>query len=275
VKSEARTYLRTRFSVEVVKDAVKVFDQHTNPDGKHRPVLDMSVVVEGVERGHDDEEEFLADYRKSPDSARYLRSLRDEKNHYVASMRIVSSARTSYSEVRVSVKVEAERLPQILAVMSVFEANSSQSLLPVETTPKKKEQPIVFIGHGQSEIWKQLREHLQDKHGFKIEAYEIGARAGHTIRDILQTMLESASIAFLVMTGEDETVAGDLHPRLNVVHEAGLFQGRLGFNRAIILLQTGATEFSNIHGIEQIRFTNIKEVFGDVLATIRREFPNE
>jgi len=49
----------------------------------------------------------------------------------------------------------------------------------------------------------------------------------------------------------------------------------LGFNRAIILLQTGATEFSNIHGIEQIRFTNIKEVFGDVLATIRREFPNE
>jgi predicted nucleotide-binding protein len=273
VKSEALTYLRTRFPVEVVKEAVKVFDQQTNPDGKHKPVLNMSVVVEGVERGHDDEEEFFADYRKSPDSARYIRKFRDEKNHNIASMQIFSSARTSYSEVRVFVKVEAERMPQILAVMSVFEANRQQSLLPVET-PKRKE-PIVFIGHGQSEVWKQLRDHLQDKHGFKIEAYEIGARAGHTIRDILKRMLDKASIAFLVMTGEDETAAGDLHPRLNVVHEAGLFQGRLDFEKAIILLEQGATEFSNIHGIEQIRFTNIKEVFGDVVATIRREFPND
>jgi predicted nucleotide-binding protein len=76
------------------------------------------------------------------------------------------------------------------------------------------------------------------------------------------------------MTGEDAMQSGDLHPRLNVVHEAGLFQGRLGFNRAIVLLEQGTTEFSNIHSIEQVRFANIKEVFGDVVATIRREFPN-
>lgn len=123
-------------------------------------------------------------------------------------------------------------------------------------------------------VWKELRDHLQDKHGFKIEAYEIGARSGHGIRDILESMLDKSSMAFLVMTGEDATVSGDLHPRLNVVHEAGLFQGRLRFNRAIVLLEEGATEFSNIHGIEQIRFANIREVFGDVVATIRREFPS-
>jgi len=75
------------------------------------------------------------------------------------------------------------------------------------------------------------------------------------------------------MTGEDKTESGELHPRLNVVHEAGLFQGRLGFHRAIVLLEEGTTEFSNIYGVEQIRFKNIREVFGDVVASIYREFP--
>ena len=284
MKSEERTFQRTRFSVEVIKEAVKVFDGQVNATGKLKPVLEMTVIVEGpsiddptrrmdVQRGHDDEEEFFADYRKAPDGARYIRTFR-ERNRNIALMRIGSSAGISESEFRVSVKIEAERTSQILAVFNVFEAHRKESALAIDTTPKKKEQPVVFIGHGHAEAWKELRDHLQDKHGFKIEAYEIGARAGHTIRDILQSMLEKASIAFLVMTGEDETAGGALNPRLNVVHEAGLFQGKLGFNRAIILLETGVREFSNIHGIDEIRFTNIKEVFGDVVATIRREFPN-
>ena len=60
----------------------------------------------------------------------------------------------------------------------------------------------------------------------------------------------------------------------NVVHEIGLFQGRLGFARGIILLEEGVEEFSNISGIEQIRFNTgrIRETFGEVVATIRREF---
>jgi len=67
-------------------------------------------------------------------------------------------------------------------------------------------------------------------------------------------MLESAAFAFLIMTREDEHADGSLHARLNVVHEAGLFQGRLGFKRAIILLEDGCEEFSNIYGLGQIRF---------------------
>ena len=103
-------------------------------------------------------------------------------------------------------------------------------------------------------------------------AYEVGARAGHGIRDILEDMLREST---LVMTGEDETIDDNVHPRLNVVHEAGLFQGSLGFSRAIVLLEEGTQEFSNIHGIDQIRFSigNIRETFGDVVATIHREFP--
>ena len=54
-----------------------------------------------------------------------------------------------------------------------------------------------------------------------------------------------------------------------------LHYSRDDFTRAIVLLEDGCEEFSNIHGIDQIRFEKkrIKETFGDVVATIRREFP--
>jgi len=76
------------------------------------------------------------------------------------------------------------------------------------------------------------------------------------------------------MTGEDKDAEGKLRARENVIHELGLFQGHLGFSRAIVLLEEGTEEFSNIHGIHQIRYSkgNIKETFGEVLATLRREF---
>ena len=110
-----------------------------------------------------------------------------------------------------------------------------------------------------------------------VEAYEVGARAGHGIRDIPEEMLRQSTFAILVMTGDDETRDGVVQPRLNVVHEAGLFHGKLGFNRAVMLVEDGVEGFSNIHVIAQIRFSvgHIKESFGDVLATINREFPAE
>ena len=104
-------------------------------------------------------------------------------------------------------------------------------------------------------------------------AYETGARAGHTIRDILGAMSEEASFALLVLTGEDQADHG-LRARQNVVHECGLFQGRLGFDRAILLVEEGVELASNFDGIQQLRFSKgrIAEVFGDVIATLRREF---
>src|SRR5947207_4522834 len=59
-------------------------------------------------------------------------------------------------------------------------------------------------------------------------------------------------LTFLVMTGEDEQPDGKLRARENVIHEAGLFQGKLGFERAIVLLEDECEEFSNIHGLNQI-----------------------
>ena len=101
------------------------------------------------------------------------------------------------------------------------------------------------------------------------------SRAGHTIRDILEDLVKSSTFALLVLTAEDEQADGMVRARQNVIHETGLFQGALGFSRAIMLVEHGVENFSNVDGIQQIRFStgSIRETFGDVLATLKREFP--
>jgi predicted nucleotide-binding protein len=74
-------------------------------------------------------------------------------------------------------------------------------------------------------------------------------------------MLSSTGFAFLVTTAEDEHADGSHHARENVIHEIGLFQGAHGFERAIVLLEEGCVEFSNLAGITQIRFPR-----GDLMA---------
>lgn len=86
-------------------------------------------------------------------------------------------------------------------------------------------------------------------------------------------MLDESAIAFLVMTAEDELLDGRLHARMNVIHEAGLFQGRLGFERAIVILEEGCEEFSNIQGLGQLRFPkgDIRAIFEDIRRVLERE----
>ena len=109
-----------------------------------------------------------------------------------------------------------------------------------------------------------------------MEHFEHGIIAGLTIKEVLEEKLTESSFALLVLTGEDQDAQGKLHARENVIHELGLFQGRLGWRRAIALLEEGVEEFSNIHGLNQIRYTKgiIKESFGEILAILKREFPD-
>jgi predicted nucleotide-binding protein len=86
-------------------------------------------------------------------------------------------------------------------------------------------------------------------------------------------MANKSSLAFLILTGEDKTESG-IRARQNVIHECGLFQGKLGYHRAIMIVEDGVELASNFDGIQQLRFKKgrISEIFGDAVATIRREF---
>jgi predicted nucleotide-binding protein len=131
----------------------------------------------------------------------------------------------------------------------------------------------VFIGHGHSAVWKELKDFVQDRLHLPWDEFNRVPVAGVMNIARLSQMLDEAAIAFLILTAEDEQADGTLHARLNVIHEAGLFQGRLGFERAIVLLEDECEEFSNIEGLGQIRFPkgNISAKFEEIRRVLERE----
>lgn len=131
----------------------------------------------------------------------------------------------------------------------------------------------IFIGHGRSPYWRELKDFVSDRLCLPWDEFNRVPVAGVTNIARLSQMLDQACIALLVMTAEDEQADGDLHARMNVIHEVGLFQGRLGFSRAIVLLEDGCKEFSNIQGLGQIRFPKgkISAIFEDIRQVLERE----
>lgn len=131
----------------------------------------------------------------------------------------------------------------------------------------------VFLGHGRSPLWRELKDFLEKRLKLPVDEFNSVPVAGISTTARLSELLDAAAIALLVMSAEDEDADGKLNARLNVIHEVGLFQGRLGFARAIILLEEGCEEFSNIHGLGQIRFPsgNIAAIFEEIRAVLERE----
>lgn len=152
-------------------------------------------------------------------------------------------------------------------------AASHQEIRERQHSEKRRIGTNVFIGHGRSLVWRDLKDFIQDRLGLPWDEFNRVPVAGVTNITRLSQMLDDAAIAFLVLTGEDEHADAKMHPRMNVVHEAGLFQGRLGFTKAIVLLEEGCEEFSNIEGLGQIRFPkgNVKAAFEEIRRVLERE----
>jgi len=167
-------------------------------------------------------------------------------------------------------------LPPPSALKNIHARAPSTSIPEGLAFPKPPIKPMgrrVFIGHGRSKEWIELKDFLNDRLSLQWEEFNREPTAGLSTKERLEAMLEDACFAFLVMTAEKELPDGASYARLNVIHEAGLFQGKLGFERAIILLEEGCAEFSNIHGLTQIRFPhgNIRAVFEEVRRVLERE----
>jgi hypothetical protein len=120
----------------------------------------------------------------------------------------------------------------------------------VETRP-----PAIFIGHGgRSREWIVLAHYLKDDLGLTCEEFNAKPPEGYSTQAHLQGILDRATFAFLVMTGEDKHADGRLHARENVIHEAGLFQGKLGIPDAILMVEDGCKIPSNFDGLTHIEF---------------------
>jgi len=66
----------------------------------------------------------------------------------------------------------------------------------------------VFIGHGHSPIWRELKDFLQDQLDLKVDEFNRISAAGISTTSRLDEMLDNASFAFLIMTAEDEQADG-------------------------------------------------------------------
>ena len=164
-------------------------------------------------------------------------------------------------------------LESIYDQLGLYEELPNNTQYTMNNDTMNNENKKIFIGHGGSGIWRELKDFIVETLGLEYEEFNRISPAGKTNKERLKEMLEVCCMAFLIMTGEDEQADGSFSARDNVIHEAGLFQGKIDFERAIILLEEGCQEFSNIEGLGQIRFSKgkIEETFGGIIKVLKRE----
>ena len=167
-------------------------------------------------------------------------------------------------------------IPRTLVMLNgLIQSLEEQKLdfVPDQTEKESVKTGPVFIGHGHAREWLALQDFLKDRLHLQCVEFNTESAAGIATTERLSKLLKQAVFAFLVMTAEDEQADGSKRARENVVHEAGLFQGRLTFKKAIIVLEEGCAEFSNIHGFGYIPFQKgrIESCFEDVRKVLERE----
>ncbi|MBF0566756.1 MAG: nucleotide-binding protein [Nitrospirae bacterium] len=279
------------YTAQIIEDFIQ--DKAGNPD-LHSAEIQIKNTKSAFETDKDEVLSILST-ELAVSSDNYLQSLKDvlEKYHFYSEKEIINDMmpsgkittrdRVAASQgiqvpphMAVLAKVYALREPQKNCAKLAFTARRAGSHIARKIRQCRRSESIgtnVFIGHGRSSLWKDLKDFIQDRLKLPWDEFNRISVAGFTNIDRLSEMLDAAAIAFLIMTGEDEATDGRLRARMNVVHEAGLFQGRLGFSRAIILLEDGCEEFSNIQGLAQIRFPkgNIKSAFEEIRQVLERK----
>jgi predicted nucleotide-binding protein len=132
---------------------------------------------------------------------------------------------------------------------------------------------VIFIGHGRSKLWARVKIHIENELNLNTLEFESESRVGQSVVPILEGMLDKSSFAILILTAEDETKDGARRARQNVIHEAGLFQGRLGFEKVVLLKQDGVEDLSNLAGLQYIAFSgeSVEQTFYELGRVLKRE----
>jgi len=175
---KVKGYRNTIFCVETLKKAVAEFDasvkERTIRAAKSlllsiKKQSDEEIFSSNIRREmnirvldemwkYDSEDEFFADYRKYRP---------DNPNSYFCYKRIllindlkIESISGTNSRISVRVNGHADNRSIIERVFDIFEADAQKSKLPYELIAK----PKIFIGHGRNRQWRDLKDHLHEKH---------------------------------------------------------------------------------------------------------------
>lgn len=97
----------------------------------------------------------------------------------------------------------------------------------------------VFIAHGGNPQWRAVKAFVEDEMRLPVHSFESGVWGSTQVTEALNHILERCGFAVCVLTAEDLSADGRWRARQNVVHEVGLFQGRYGFDRVVLLVEEG------------------------------------
>jgi hypothetical protein len=267
-----KSFNRVRFPAEVIST---VYERWTGIVDEERPMLGLNEVVLANAETHtfDTVASWLDAYRRNPTACT------------LTSITLRGTSRFDYFFDPIhgsTIAVEVPSVDDVNELFEVFERAAPNYRLPEEPVSEHAPvsslipRPQVFIGYGgRSRAWRDLQDFLT-RLGVAVETFQSETRVGQTITDVLEGMLDRANFAFLVHTAEDDMGDGRMRARENIVHETGLFQGRLGLDRAIIVREEGTEQFSNVHGLQEIRFPSgqIHVAFGEVIEVLRKHFPS-
>lgn len=99
--------------------------------------------------------------------------------------------------------------------------------------------PGVFVAHGGDLQWRAIKSFIEDECRLRVYTFESGIWGSTQVTEALNEYLDKCSFAVCVLTAEDLSADGRRWARQNVVHEVGLFQGRYGFDRVMLLAEEG------------------------------------
>lgn len=267
-----KSFERVRFPADIVSEAYERWNGIVNNEG---PVLGLNEVNSNNRETYtfDTVAAWLEAYRGNPRTCTLTNVTSRGKSKFNYYFDPTNGS---------TVEVELPSVDDLNGLFEIFESVAPNHRLPEEPAPEPMPvtapvpRPHVFIGYGgRSQAWRDLADFLT-RLDVEVETFKSETRVGRTITDVLEGMLDRANFAFLVHTAEDDMGDGRMRGRQNIVHETGLFQGRLGFDRAIIVREDGTEQFSNVHGLQEIRFPSgqIHAAFGEVVEVLRKHFPS-
>jgi predicted nucleotide-binding protein len=132
----------------------------------------------------------------------------------------------------------------------------------------------VFLIHGHDEL-NTLRLQAMLKDDLDVDVVLIMPKAGlgRTIIEKFEQHANDCSYAVALFTPDDAIEKDDgsyLQARPNVIFETGWFVGRLGKERALILLKKGTRIYSDFDGVSRIEFReDVREAFRQLQAELR------
>jgi hypothetical protein len=165
---KTKRYPLTKFSSRIVRQAVDACRLLAPNDQEHTTRCNVTVNDETWK--FDSIDEFLISYADKAVNGATLQMFWSKSE--------VSFYFNLWDETTVA--VQSKSCSSIESILSLFEEASGTDRIISPNKPRI----IIFIGHGHSDQWQKLKAHLQDQHKLEVQAYETGARAGHTIRDI-------------------------------------------------------------------------------------------